>query len=624
MTILDILISHADAFVALLLPPVTVWVLLSGVDDLILDIVALLRSVLRKLGRFSWETPPTRAQLEATPEKLVAIFTPLWQEDSVISRMIEQNTASVRYSSHQFFLGAYPNDHGTLSALEKLEELYPRVHIARCPHNGPTSKADCLNWIYQRMLEFEREHSCRFEVIVTHDAEDVIHPDALRWINFYSRQWEMVQIPVLPIPTPMSHWTHGLYCDEFSEFQVKDMPARQYMGSFIPSNGVGTGFSRSALERLAQNESNRIFEPACLTEDYENGIRLHYLAASQMFVPLRPHGPITREYFPLTFRAAIRQRTRWITGIALQTWERHGWHGSPAVKYWLWRDRKCLLGAPVGLLATMLFGYGVITWSLSELTGGSWTLLEVTPAGLQPLLAVTSVLTAIRTGVRTACVGRFFGWRFACGVPIRMLLGNAINSAAAFGAIFRFGRAKLKGQPLVWLKTEHQFPSQLALQPERQLLGAILVGGGFVSPEQLTLALTSRGEGERLGERLIEAGALDEDALYQALQIQTGLPVATVSAPSVRVVIARALPAEVAQRCRVIPFKVESGCLFLATPDVPTEETHAMLRPFTNLDLRFQLMKPAKYRELASALMGKPAMNHVANSLVQAAGGQRS
>ena len=46
------------------------------------------------------------------------------------------------------------------------------------------------------------------------------------------------------------------------------------MGGFIPSNGVGAGYSRRALEMLAAAHSNRIFEPGCLTEDYENGFRV--------------------------------------------------------------------------------------------------------------------------------------------------------------------------------------------------------------------------------------------------------------------------------------------------------------------------------------------------------------
>ena len=149
--------------------------------------------------------------------------------------------------------------------------------------------------------------SVQFDIVVTHDAEDLIHPAAFEQINAYAGDFDMVQIPVLPLPTPFRNFVHGIYCDEFAEWQIKDMRARQIMGSFVPSNGVGTGFTREALEKLATAEHNLIFEPGCLTEDYENGLRLHKLGCTQVFVPLSREGGelvATREFFPRT--AAFR------------------------------------------------------------------------------------------------------------------------------------------------------------------------------------------------------------------------------------------------------------------------------------------------------------------------------
>ena len=51
------------------------------------------------------------------------------------------------------------------------------------------------------MTDYEARHGVRFEVVVTHDAEDLIHPESLRLINWFSRSYEMVQVPVLPLPT---------------------------------------------------------------------------------------------------------------------------------------------------------------------------------------------------------------------------------------------------------------------------------------------------------------------------------------------------------------------------------------------------------------------------------------
>src|SRR6266498_1200313 len=121
----------------------------------------------------------------------------------------------------------------------------------------------------------------------------------------------MVQIPVLPLPTRWREITHGLYCDEFAEYQVKDIPVRQMLGGFIASNGVGTGFSRSVLEKIAEANENRVFDPQCLTEDYANGYRIHALGCPQMFVRLHGRGLnviATREYFPRDFTSAVRQR----------------------------------------------------------------------------------------------------------------------------------------------------------------------------------------------------------------------------------------------------------------------------------------------------------------------------
>src|SRR5215471_3108416 len=135
----------------------------------------------------------------------------------------------------------------------------------------------------------------------------------------------MVQIPVLPLPTPPGECTHGLYCDEFAEYQMKDIPVRQRLGGFLPSNGVGTGFAREAIERLAERRGGKPFDPSCLTEDYETGFEIHAMGLEQVFVPLAGDLAATREYFPRRLAASVAQRCRWVTGIVLQGWERHGW-----------------------------------------------------------------------------------------------------------------------------------------------------------------------------------------------------------------------------------------------------------------------------------------------------------
>src|SRR5579871_1090598 len=172
--------SSADAVVAACLVPTAVAILISGLDDLALDAICLWTWLKRR-----WTKTAKAPQFASRPgqEKLIAIFVPLWHEHAVIGGMVEHNVAAINYDNYHFFIGAYPNDEPTLDAVRELETRFPHVHLAVCPHDGPTSKADCLNWIYQRMLLFEEHHEDRFEIVVTHDAEDLIHPDALASIN---------------------------------------------------------------------------------------------------------------------------------------------------------------------------------------------------------------------------------------------------------------------------------------------------------------------------------------------------------------------------------------------------------------------------------------------------------
>ncbi len=593
---LSSLTAFFDAFVAACLFPASVAILISGLDDMVLNIICLWTRLRGRRVKQLDQSP--------LPEKLIAIFVPLWHEHVVIGGMVEHNVAAIDYDNYHFFIGAYPNDEATLDAVRDLEARFPNVHLAVCPHDGPTSKADCLNWIYQRMLLFEEHHDVQFEIVVTHDAEDLIHPEAFGQINAYSDDFEMVQIPVLPLPTPFRNVVHGIYCDEFSEWQIKDMPARQIMGSFVPSNGVGTGFTRQALEKLASADHNLIFEPACLTEDYENGLRLHKLGLKQAFVPLAASTSeivATREFFPRTLRSATRQRTRWITGIGLQSWERHGWRGTPAQVYWFWRDRKGLLGNPLSLFSNFLFAYGLLTWLCARLAGAPWGLAQhMLPT---KILLGTLLIQIIQSSVRMACVGRLYGAVFALGVPLRSVCGNWINSVATIRAVSTYFRARIRHEPLVWLKTEHAYPSRSALVEHKRKLGEILVGSDYVSQADFSKALATQPAGLRIGEYLVKLGKLSQDDLYEALSLQQSLPAGRLDPVDLSANIARALPRHLVRDWRVLPFRIAAGNMFLASPEIPTDELSRTISGFTRLALRFHLVTPANFQELADSLL---------------------
>jgi adsorption protein B len=590
--------SQVDHFVLAILTPLAAAILISGLDDLVVDLAWVWTWLKSALCPAASLFPPGPRQLENAPLQRIAIFVPLWHEHQVIGRMLEHNLAAIRYPDYHFFAGCYPNDVETQDAVRTVAERFSQVHLALCPHPGPTSKADCLNWIYQHLLLLEEKDGRLFDIVVIHDAEDLIHPEELRWINYYAARYDFVQTPVLALATPLHHLTHGVYCDEFAENHTRDMTVRAALGGFVPSCGVGTGYRRDALERLARASANRLFEPEALTEDYENGLRLFRLGCSQAFVPISKSSSgardfvATREFFPASWGAALRQRTRWVTGIALQGWQRFGWSGKPMEVYWLWRDRKGLIANPLSLAANLVFVYGLAT--------AMW--MRVSP-GQARLAAATMALQILRIGVRILCVGRIYGFTLALGVPFRAVYANVLNTAATVQAVARYTSARLRGQPLKWLKTDHAYPARAALLAQKRKLGEILVSSGSVPAAELALALEERTPGLRLGEYLVGSQKLEMDALYQALSFQQGLPLAQIEPEAVPWPVAHALPEHAIRQWQVLPFRVAEQNLFVASPEAHGTDTAMALRAFTSLEIRFHLVTPVEFERLSKALL---------------------
>lgn len=575
--------------------------IVSGLDDLVPGLICLWHYIWHRPARSS---SPHRivcpAIDQALEERRIAIFVPCWKEADVIANMVRHNLSAVRYRNYHFFLGVYPNDQPTVIVARQLVSAFRNVHMAECPHPGPTSKADCLNWVYRRMEAFEKERSLRFDTVVLHDAEDLIHPEALSIINRERVNHAMVQIPVLPLPTPLRDLTHGVYCDDFAEYQIVDMRARQLCHSFVPSNGVGTGFARHLLEQLGRERGGLIFDPASLTEDYEVGVYIYHAGYSQVFAPLRKRAKdfiATREYFPRRVRTAIRQRTRWVTGIGLQSWARDGWRGSLLCKYWFWRDRKGLATNPLSLLTNMLFVAGLADWSQAALQHRPW-LFAVTNPTVITLCWITSLMQCLRLTLRMCYTGRIYGPVFALAVPLRQFHANYINCMASIRALWQYANARLHNRPLAWAKTDHAYPSTAALQPLSRDLSEILVSGGYVQDDVMTRLQDELQSDEFLADLLVSRGLLTEDDARVAIGQKSGVPSSKLTSDDVNPKLAHIFPRHIQVQFEVLPYRIESGKLLVAGTRVPEPEFYETARIFTKLPVEFHLLSNHNYRSL--------------------------
>lgn len=553
----DSFLGWAFAFLGL-------WIAVSGLDDLILDLAALHRWASRR-ARYSVRA----ALLQLNPLPRIAILVPCWQESDVIAQMLEHNLSVVDYPRYDFFIGAYPNDPPTLLAVQAVQAKRSRVHLAVCPHDGPTNKADCLNWTMQHLMLHEQTHRTRFDIVVVHDAEDMIHPSELRWLAAEMQDAEMVQVPVLALPTPFLNLTHGVYCDEFAESQAKDLPARVYTGGFLPSCGVGTGLTREMIERIAQSGHNQIFQPGSLTEDYELGRRVQELDGRQRMLPVRwERGNLmaTREYFPREFWPAVKQRTRWIVGITLQSWEMNGWRGNWIRRYWWWRDRKGLVGNPLTAVCNLCYLAALAGWRAP---------VEHMPFASQPLIALGLMLQSYRLVIRMGYSARIYGPWFALGAPLRVVWGNAINLISTLRAIHQFAGAKFRGEPLRWVKTAHAYPSQASLKVHKRPLGEVLTDLGYVTRDQVRQALRVKPDHLSLGDFLVSEGRITEDQHSDALSMQDGTEGHAAEPVNADTPELEALPLRAQERWKLMPRTISSRHQKLTTTGDPPRRARA-------------------------------------------------
>ena len=181
-----------------------------------------------------------------------AVLIPAWHEAPVIGETIAHLLKVWPQRGLRLYVGCYPNDAETIEAAIAAARGDARLRIVIHDLPGPTTKADCLNRLYRALNEDERRSAREFQMVVLHDAEDLVDPSALALLSEALETCDFVQLPVIPLPQPHSRWIAGHYCEEFAEAHGKAMVVRDALGAALPAAGVGCGVKREALAALAR------------------------------------------------------------------------------------------------------------------------------------------------------------------------------------------------------------------------------------------------------------------------------------------------------------------------------------------------------------------------------------
>ncbi|MET0183548.1 MAG: glycosyltransferase [Caulobacterales bacterium] len=244
---------------------------------------------------------PTRMEALLTGLPRYTVICPLRREAAVLAELIAAlDRIDYPRASLQILIVLEEDDAETRAAFEALK-LAPPYQAVLVPLEGPPTKPKALNFALQ---------AASGEFSVVYDAEDRPHPQQLRAALAafkHAPNIACVQAPLL-IDNTEASWISAQFAAEYAiQFGVI-LPFLAQLKLPMPLGGTSNHFRTNILREIGGWDSYNV------TEDADLGYRL---AAHGYNINVIQHP--TFEEAPITVRAWINQRTRWIKGH-LQTW----------------------------------------------------------------------------------------------------------------------------------------------------------------------------------------------------------------------------------------------------------------------------------------------------------------
>jgi hypothetical protein len=203
-----------------------------------------------------------------------------------------------------------------------------------------------------------------------------------------------------------------------------------------------------------------LFNDVNLTEDYELGFRFYQLGFKTGFFNVKLDRDdeasriATAEFFPNTFWASVKQRSRWVAGIVFQNWKAHKWAGNLSTKYFLFRDRKSIFSFFSAFLSNIVILYFIYA-IFSNVFGWSKPFSLVGNSSVLWYLMIANLIFMIsRLSHRFVFTYNWYGFKYAFFSLFRLPLDTIINFFAIARSLNVYKKTRTQ-EKVVWDSTSH-------------------------------------------------------------------------------------------------------------------------------------------------------------------------
>ncbi len=269
---------------------------------------------------WAWRTPgdfeQTRYHYDGSAPRLsFSLIVPARHEQAVLGDTLDQ-LASLDHPDYEVLVVIGHDDEDTLAIARGAELRHPDIIRVVIDTSWPKNKPKALNTALPH---------CSGDVVGVFDAEDEVHPDLLRRVDdcFRTSGAPVIQSGV-QLMNFESSWYSVHNCLEYF-FWFRSRLHFHAATGFIPLGGNTVFVRRHLLVEVGG------WDPECLTEDCELGVRLSSMGAPVRVVYDPRH--VTMEETPDSLSSLFKQRTRWDQGF-LQVLKKGDWRGLPS-----WRQR---------------------------------------------------------------------------------------------------------------------------------------------------------------------------------------------------------------------------------------------------------------------------------------------